>query len=85
VVSATYGGNCTAPAGNVTDDLKAKCEGKNVCEYVIDYRLLGDPKKGCAKDYQAKWTCAGSSEVHDASVPPEAGTLKVVRLACGSN
>jgi hypothetical protein len=85
VVSGTYGANCAVPAGNVTDDLKAKCNGKNLCDYVVDYMVLGDPKVGCAKDYQAKWTCGGSPEIHEASLPPEAGTAKQIRFACGPN
>ena len=82
VVSASYGVSCGAPAGNATVYLKMQCEGQDVCDYVIDFKVLGDPKPNCAKDYEARWTCGGSSEVHSAKVPGEAGFETHLQLAC---
>jgi hypothetical protein len=81
VVSGTYGASCGAASGNATSDLKTKCDGQDVCDYTIDAGILGDPKKGCAKDYEARWTCGGDSEVHIATVPGEAGFRKQVQRA----
>src|SRR5499433_822390 len=47
VVSATYGGNCGARPGNVTDALADACTGRRVCEYSIRHQILGDPVPGC--------------------------------------
>jgi hypothetical protein len=81
VTSATYGGNCGAPSGNVTRHLAQACNGKARCDYVIDYQIIGDPKVMCSKDYVAKWRC-GDGRTRNASVPPEAGFKKSVSLGC---
>jgi hypothetical protein len=82
VVSGTYGGSCGAPYGNATSHLLAVCDGKRVCDYIIDYRTLGDPAPNCPKDYVAEWRCGSNPKVFGASVRPEAGTGRVVRLRC---
>lgn len=82
VVSATYGASCGAPEGNATQDLKAKCAGQDVCDYVVDVKVLGDPKQGCQKDYQAKWTCGSGTEVHTMAIPAEAGFGRQIELSC---
>jgi len=84
VVSATYGGSCGAPPGNATDHLTAKCGGLKACDYVIDYKILGDPKSGCAKDFQAKWRCGDSSELHEVALSGETGFEQHVRLSCAA-
>ena len=81
VISATYGGNCGAPPGNVTQHLARACNGKGQCDYVVDYQIIGDPKLMCSKDYVAKWRC-GDGRLRNASVPPEAGFGKLVSLSC---
>lgn len=85
IVSATYGASCGAAAGNATKDLKAKCEGEQACTYVVNVSVLGDPKSGCVKDYEAQWTCGKSSEVHVAKLPGEAGFGGRVQLTCSAN
>jgi hypothetical protein len=81
VTSATYGGNCGAPRGNVTQHLAQACNGKSDCDYVIDWQVIGDPKRFCGKTYVAEWRC-GDGAVRSASVPPEAGYQKSISLRC---
>ena len=80
VASATYGGNCGAPAGNMTRRLAAACNGRSACDYVIDYRVIGDPVFLCAKDYVARWRCGGTTR--EARVSPEAGYARTISLSC---
>jgi hypothetical protein len=82
VISATYGGNCRAPRGNVTNALAGACNEHADCTYKIDYTVLGDPAGGCQKDYQAEWVCGGNPEILRTSAPPEAGYGSIVRLHC---
>ncbi|HPX61294.1 MAG TPA: hypothetical protein PLN25_05940 [Deltaproteobacteria bacterium] len=81
VISGSYGQNCGAPQGNVTAHLAEQCNGQKVCKYRIYYKVIGDPKPGCAKDYVATWRC-GNGPVRSASAPPEAGTGSIVTLTC---
>jgi hypothetical protein len=48
VLSASYGANCGASAGNVTYALRSACEGRETCDYLVDVNTLGDPATGCA-------------------------------------
>lgn len=82
VVAASYGFNCGAAYGNVTDDLARACNGRTSCAYTVDNRILGDPAVGCAKDYRAEWRCGGSAEIQRTIVPPEAGLNSKAFLAC---
>jgi hypothetical protein len=81
VMAATYGRNCGAPYGNVTDHLAEICDGKAICEYVIDVRVIGDPTGGCEKDYIAEWRCGPSPETNVISTKSEADGKKIV-LRC---
>jgi len=81
VVSATYGGNCGARPGNVTEALADACTGRRVCEYTIRHQILGDPVPGCPKDFVVRWQC-GDGRPRRAGVPPEAGFGSVVFLSC---
>jgi hypothetical protein len=80
VVSATYGGNCGAPEGNMTRRLGQACNGKARCDYVIDYTVIGDPRPMCGKTYVAEWRCGGVAR--SATVPAEAGYRKSISLSC---
>ena len=82
VVSGTYGRNCGAQYGNVTSDLAGVCEGKVTCEYTIDSRTIGDPVRGCPKDYFAEWQCGNNPEKGSLSVAPEAGNGTRIVLRC---
>jgi len=82
VVAGTYGQNCGTSHGNKTSHLANACNNKTLCDYVVDYTVIGDPAVGCAKDYVAEWRCGNDSTVHRASAPPEAGYRKKVNLSC---
>lgn len=83
IVAGTYGKNCGSPRGNKSRHLKQACEGKRDCVYVIDHRVIGDPNYGCGKNYIAEWRCGNNPHIHRATVAPEAGYRKKVRLVCG--
>jgi esterase/lipase superfamily enzyme len=82
VVSATYGQNCGVARGNVTPRLASVCDGKNVCRYIIDYQVLGDPAPGCAKTFVAEWTCSNGGAPRSVTIPGEAGFKSPVVLSC---
>lgn len=82
VTAGTYGRNCGASYGNVTEHLANTCNNKSQCEYTIDYTVIGDPVSGCRKDYTAEWRCGHGSSVHNASASPEAGYQKKITLSC---
>ena len=82
VIAATYGRNCGASYGNVTNHLAEICDGKATCEYVIDFRVIGDPATGCAKDYFAEWECGRDPERGVISASAEAGVGKRIVLRC---
>ncbi|MBW2731084.1 MAG: hypothetical protein JRH20_01755 [Deltaproteobacteria bacterium] len=83
VVSGTYGQNCGARHGNKTRHLRKACQGQRSCSYTIDYRVIGDPRRGCGKNYVAEWRCSGTTNLRRAVVAPEAGFRKRVVLTCG--
>lgn len=82
VVEATYGASCGAADGNATAHLAGACEGRARCEYEIDFRALGDPAPGCAKDWRARWRCTATGVTHALEVPAEAGWRTRVELSC---
>jgi hypothetical protein len=82
VLSATYGLNCGAPMGNQTSTLASYCNNTNSCSYSIDYRRIGDPVPNCAKTYEVRYLCTGSSQARQAYAPPEAGFGSVIQLTC---
>ena len=73
IVEGTYGANCGAPAGNVTGHNGQACNGRTQCAYTIDYKVIGDPAYGCAKDYVVRWQCSASGAIRSESEGPEAG------------
>lgn len=84
VTAATYGGNCGVQAGNMTAVLAKACNGRDRCDYRIDYKIIGDPARGCHKDFIAAWQCSGDQASHTARVAPEAGFGSVITASCGS-
>jgi hypothetical protein len=82
VLGATYGANCGAPAGNQTVNLARSCNGASSCTYVIDYRVIGDPTPGCAKQYQFVYRCGDGGTPRTGFVAAEAGYDKVAYLHC---
>ncbi|MPZ29666.1 MAG: hypothetical protein GEV13_01485 [Rhodospirillales bacterium] len=79
VLGAVYGRNCVGQTNtNVTNDLARQCQGRDYCVYRIDHRQLGDPRPGCAKDYQARYLCRDGGNERYASASPEASGQSVV-------
>lgn len=80
---ATYGANCGVSAGNVTRHVAGVCSGNRSCSYKIDHKVIGDPAKGCAKDFVIRYQCgSGSSGQYDGELRPEASGSSI-RLDCG--
>jgi hypothetical protein len=78
VLGAVYGRNCRAQyGGNVTNDIASQCQGRNYCVYNIDYRRIGDPAPGCAKDYYVRYQCRDGDGERWASAGPEASGRQV--------
>jgi hypothetical protein len=82
VVSATYGANCGAPAGNATAPVRAACDGQSACTYRIDVRELGDPATGCPKNFAVTFRCSGEEPIRTTGVQPEAGLGTLLSLGC---
>ena len=82
VVSATYGGNCGAPQGNATSELKASCDGKNECAYPVRVETFGDPASRCGKNFTVSFFCPIDTNLRHEELSPEAGFGKVVDLHC---
>jgi len=79
ILGAVYGRNCAGQANtNFTDDLARQCQGRDYCVYRIDMRQLGDPRPGCAKDYQARYMCRDGGNERYASAGAEASGQSVV-------
>lgn len=79
VLGAAYGRNCPGNVNtNVSDDLARQCQGRDYCVYRIDVRQLGDPRPGCAKDYQARYMCRDGGNERRASAGAEASGQSVV-------
>jgi hypothetical protein len=73
VVSATYGGNCGAKSGNVTNHIARECNGRSNCRYTGDHKIIGDPAYGCSKNYVIRYRCGNSGSVYEKSLSAEAG------------
>ena len=79
VMGAAYGRNCAGNVTtNVTDDLARQCQGRDYCVYRIDARQIGDPRPGCAKDYQARYICRDGGNERQASAGAEASGQSIV-------
>ncbi len=82
VVAATYGRNCGAPSGNATSALAHACNGRNICNAVIDAAPAEGATPGCNSDYAAEWKCGSRAGVFTATIPAGAGHSASVTLAC---
>ena len=79
VLGAAYGRNCAGNVTtNVTDDLARQCQGRDYCVYRIDHRQIGDPRPGCAKDYQARYICRDGGNERRVSASAEASGQSLV-------
>lgn len=63
ITSATYGGNCNAPIGNVSDKVAGdlKCNFASSCSIPISNQTFGDPNSECAKSFDIEYKCGGKS------------------------
>jgi hypothetical protein len=99
VFEATYGANCgpdipTIPPpylglepverNNATQAVSNECDGTSVCDYRVDYQVLGDPAPGCAKQFYVNYACGNASGVSEDAVhlSAEAGFGSVAHLHC---
>lgn len=74
VVEATYGGNCQAPKGNVTRFVATECDDKDMCNYRVYYKNLGEaPPADCERNFSVRYTCGNISRRLVCSVEPESG------------
>ena len=80
IVSATYGGNCDATLDNNLENLKAACNGQMECSYVVNKDRIGDPAKGCKKEYEYTYHCGDGNE-KIATIAKEAN-LTTLSISC---
>lgn len=61
--SATYGGNCKAPIGNITTKvgIDMKCNNSKSCSIPISNNAFGDPSIGCVKSFDVAYKCGNKS------------------------
>lgn len=101
VVEATYGARCRAARSNASWSVSEQCDGRGVCPYRISTSTLGDPKRGCEKDFDVRWTCGNQGAFslhvgHEANnqtvtlacqntMPPAFGTITVHNATYGEN
>jgi hypothetical protein len=61
VQSATYGGNCNAPIGNVTKKVaEMGCNWVESCSIPISVSTFGDPLPECAKNFDVAYSCGST-------------------------
>lgn len=82
ITAATYGANCGADRGNVTNDIGKSCNGHKQCSYTINVNQIGDPAPGCGKSYKVEYRCTMGPAMYSREVPGEAGLGSVVELSC---
>jgi len=84
VKNVEYGANCDV-AGTTEkwmNHIKSACDGKINCDYKIDHNVIGDPAKGCSKDYTAYFRCGNEIRDRDIFAQREASG-KTINLTCG--
>eukprot|EP01084_Bolivina_argentea_P206239 352158_1 len=61
VLTASYGANCKDKnRNNQRSRLRRACNNKRSCKYRVNHRKVGDPARGCAKDYTYQYQCKRS-------------------------
>ena len=55
------------------------CNGKELCSYLVDHKVLGDKAPNCAKVYEVSYKCGSTART--ATVAAEASG-KSVQLTC---
>lgn len=62
IQTATYGGNCGAGLGNLTNALKSVCQNRTSCSF-NPLGLIGDVAVGCPKDISVQYTCNRTANI----------------------
>ena len=60
VISATYGPQTSE--GKVTAHIAGECDGRSMCQYLIDKGAIGDRYSTEAKDYRVTYRCGGANQ-----------------------
>ena len=86
ITSATYGtGLPEIKEGNVTEAAAKFCDGKNVCEYTVKTKFIGDPAPDKPKAFDIVWDCLLAKDTiiinRRISIPADA-TGKSITLNC---
>lgn len=84
ILQATYGSNCKVPVGNVTKKVQARCNGLVNCGYRVNPGVLGDPARGCRKDFLVIYRCGKGKPKKRAYLSPDASG-KGIDLICFKN
>jgi hypothetical protein len=96
VVTASYGLNCRdfpvptglpkrTDQGNETAVMKRYCDGRELCNYLVDVNVIGDPANGCGKEFAVDYICTGSSTRWTATILAEANGKWVTLTCAGVN
>jgi hypothetical protein len=73
VRQATYGANCNAGVGNMTDIVAKACNKLEACHFSIDVNVIGDPAPRCEKDFAVHYQCGSAPHQRVAKSPPGVG------------
>ena len=81
VSQASYGLNCQALAGNVTEVVKQECDGDKSCSFAVSHAAesTADACPGQPKDFAVSYRCGEK----DRTVKIADAAKKVVILSCG--
>ena len=82
VSSASWAENCGAPKGNATQWVKSACAGRRECNFVFDWRLLGNPAPTCNKQFSIEWTCSADGPALKTILVPDPMQDAIAPLSC---
>jgi len=81
ITDATFGANCGASDGNVTNKVISTCNSKVSCNFIEGDALFGDPAPNCPKNFSVSYTCTGGGS-YTASAPAVPYENQPVSLSC---
>lgn len=82
VIDASWAANCGAPKGNATQWVKSACAGRRECNFVFDWRLLGNPAPTCNKQFSIEWTCSADGPALKTTLSPDLPQDAIAPLSC---
>jgi hypothetical protein len=84
VVSASWAENCGAPKDNVLQWVRSACSGKRKCNFIFDWRMLGNPAPACAKHLDVEWKCSLGGQIFHYSPSSDADPAQgtILPLSC---